>query len=267
MSLFDDWNISRRTEPWVRGPEDLEKLRYLIRLPEGHLVDEWRMDSERAIDFARKFDVLTVARRTIVGDAFQWLCDIPWFLFQLHDNPSFVEEFLGIFQSWCLGLTDLALEAGVDVVQRRGWYEIPAYWGKDHFSRFIAPLVEEETQRVHEAGRLHCYLLPEGHGVLVPVLKDLGADVLLGIDPRMLDGGDLGSLFEQLGDSKSFWGGVNAEVTLESEDFARIEEEVRTTIQTLAGNGGLILGAFLFQQITEKSISLMIDAWKKYRNL
>jgi len=266
MDLFHDWNVSRRTEPWVKGPEDLEKLRYLIRLPEGHILDEWRMDTDRAMEFAKKFDVLTVARRTIVGDAFEWFCDIPWFLLQLRDDPAFVRRFLAICQGWCLGLTDLALDAGVDVVQRRGWYEIPTCWGRDHFSEFLVPLIEEETKRVHGAGRLHCYLLPEGHSVLAPILKDLSADVLMGIDPRMLYGGDLESLFEQLGDTKSFWGGVNAEVTLESEDPARIEEEVKTAIDALAGNGGgLILSAFLFQQITVKSISLMIEAWKKYR--
>ena len=264
MDLFHDWNVSRRTEPWLKSPEDLEKLRYLIRLPEGHVLDEWRMDADRAIEIAKRLEVATVARRTIVGDAFQWMCDIPWFLLQLYDDPAFVEEFLAIFQGWCLGLTELALDAGVDVIQRRGWYEIPTYWGKDHFSRYIAPLIEEETELVHEAGKLHCYLLPEGHGVLAPVLKDLSADVLMGVDPRMLHAGDLASLFEQLGETQSFWGGVNAEVTLESEDPVRIEAEVRTAFETLAANGGgLILSAFIFQQITEKSISLMIDAWRK----
>ena len=91
MDLFDDWCVSRRLEPWVKGPDDLDKLRYLIRLPDGLILDEWKMDTERAMDFARKHDVLTVARRTIVGDAFQWFCDIPWFLLQLHDDRGFVE--------------------------------------------------------------------------------------------------------------------------------------------------------------------------------
>lgn len=266
LDLFHDWNISRRTEPWVKGPEDLAKLRYLIRVPEGYVLDEWRMDAERAMEFARNHDLLTVARRTIVGDAFLWFCDTPWFLLQLYDDPEFVREFLSIFQQWSLDLTDLALDVGVDVVQRRGWYEIPTYWGRTHFGEFIAPLTEEETERVHAAGRLHCYLLPEGHGVCAPILKDMRADVLLGVDPRMLHEGDLDSLFSQLGDTKSFWGGVNAEVTLESEDPARIKEEVRTAVRALGGNGGgLILGAFLFEQITEESISIMIEAWRKHR--
>ncbi len=265
MDLFDDWNVSRRVEPWVKGPEDLEKLRYIIRLPDGHQLDEWRMDTERAMDFAAKHDVLTMARRTIVGDAFQWFCDINDFLIRLTDSPEFVGEFLGIFQEWALGLTKLALEAGVDVVQRRGWYEIPTYWGPHFFDQYIVPLMEEETRLVHEAGKLHCYLLPEGHGVYTSILKNMGLDNLLGVDPRMMHTGDLKSFYTEVGASKSFWGGVNAEVTLETEDPLQIEAAVREAIELLGANGGFILGAFLFQQITRKSILYLIDAWKKHR--
>lgn len=265
MDLFDDWNVSRRTEPWVKGPEDLDKLRYIIRLPSGQVLDEWRMDTERAMGFAKRHDVLTVARRTIVGDAFQWFCEIDEFLMRLIDNPDFVREFLGIFQEWALGLTELALDAGVDVVQRRGWYEIPTYWGPRFFKEYIVPLIDEETKLVHDAGKLHSYLLPEGHGVYASIFNEMEVDNLLGVDPRMLHAGDLRSFSRAVGDSKSFWGGVNAEVTLESEDPAVIEAAVGEAMEVLGANGGLILGAFLFQQITTKSILQMIDAWKKHR--
>ena len=33
MDLFDDYNISRRLEPWVKDRSDLEKLKYIIRIP------------------------------------------------------------------------------------------------------------------------------------------------------------------------------------------------------------------------------------------
>ncbi len=265
MELIDDFNIPRRTEPWVKGIEDLEKLRYLIRLPEGHVLDEWRMDAQRAKEFAEKHGLLLQSRRTIVGDAFQWFCDISDFAVWMIEKPEFVKEFLGIFQEWALGLTKLALETGVDVVQRRGWYEIPAFWGPKYFKEYLVPLIEEETRLVHDAGKIHCYLLPEGQGAYASVLKDMSVDVLMGIDPRMLHGGDMISLYERLGEHKAFWGGVNAEVTLESGDTVLIDKAVKEAIGMLGGRQGFILGAFLFQQITAKSILSMIDAWKKYR--
>lgn len=265
VDLLDDWNISRRTEPWVKGEEDLEKLRYLIRLPDGYKLDEWRMDAQRALEFARKHDLLIVARRTIVGDAYQWFCDIPDFSVWMIEQPEFVKEFLAIFQDWALDLTSLALEAGADVIQRRGWYEIPTFWGPRYWKEYLVPGIEEETRLVHEAGKLHCYLLPEGQGAYAQILKDMDVDILYGIDPRMLHGGDMNSLFDQLGDRKSFWGGVNAEVTLESEDPERIDAAVKDAIECLGKNGGLVLGAFLFQHIALKSVLYMIESWRKYR--
>jgi len=267
MHLFDDWCISRRTEPWIKGPDDLKKLAYVIQAPQGHVLDEWRMDAQRAMEYARRHDLLTVARRTIVGDAFLWFCDGRWFMEQLFDSPEFVREFLDIFQQWSLRLVDLVLELDVDVVQYRGWYETPPFWGPRFWQEYLAPVIAEQGCRVHQAGKLLSYLLTEGHGAYAQVLKETNVDVFQGVDPAMLHGGDLRTVFDQLGRTKSFWGGVNAERTLESADPDRIDKEVAEAIETLGANGGLILSALIFPAISHKAIMLMIESWKKYRHL
>ncbi|MCX6992574.1 MAG: hypothetical protein NT011_05440 [Kiritimatiellaeota bacterium] len=264
VELFDDWNVSRRVEPWVKGPEDLEKLRCILRPPDGYLLEEWRMDAQRAMEFAKKHNLLTIARRTIVGDAFQWFCDIPDFMCWMVESPEFVREFLGIFQAWARQLTRLALEVGVDMVQRRGWYELPTFWGVKYWREYLVPCIEEETNLVHEAGKLHSYLLPEGQGAYAEVLKKMRVDVLQGVDPRMLHGGDLKTLFDVLGKTKSFWGGVNAEVTLNSQDPAQIAQAVREAIEALDKNNGFVLSAFIFPEVPQPGIHHMIAAWKEY---
>jgi hypothetical protein len=263
LDLFDDWAVSRRTEPWVKSREDLEKLKYVIRLPEGRMLDKWRMDAERITEVAGKLGVLLVVRRTIVGDAFQWLCDIPDFLCALIQDAEFVREFFGILQEWSLGLTKLALETDAAVLQRRGWYEIPTYFGVNYWQEYLVPCIEAETALVHDAGKLHSYLVPEGHGAYAATLSEMKLDILQGIDPRMLHGDDLCSLYEQLGDAKSFWGGVNGEVVLESCDAALIEREVRAAVDALAGNGGLVLSASIFSETPHEGVMHMIDAWRK----
>ena len=267
MHLFDDHNVSRRTEPWVKGPEDLDKLRYIIRPLDGYELDEWRMDVERALDFARDHHLMTYVRRSIVGDAFQWFCDIPWFLMQLYDDPEFVKEFLDIFHRWQLASLDEVLQFDVDCVQYRGWYEISTYWGPRGFENFLVPIIEEETQKVHDAGVLVSYLLPEGAGVYADILAKMSFDCLYYVDPLMLHAGDLDDLFDAIGDSKSFWGGVNAEITLQSEDPDRIDAEVKRAIEALGKNGGLILGAGLFLTVSNQSILYMIDSWRKYKDM
>lgn len=266
MDLFDDWNISRRREPWIKDRTDLDKLRYLIRLPEGHVLDEWRMDAQRAMEAAAHYGVLTTARRTIAGDAFQWFCDIPWFMLQLYDDPEFVREFLGIFQEWGLAMVREVLDVGVDVVQYRGWYEIPTFWGPQGWSEFLRPLINEQAELVHSAGKLATYLLPEGHGAYTRELKECGVDALQGVDPRKLHGDDIGALAAELGKDKAFWGGVNAEVTLYSCDAAAIDAAVADAVRALGANGGLVLSAFLFEETPLNGMLEFVEAWRRHRD-
>jgi hypothetical protein len=265
IDLFDDWNVSRRLEPWVKGPEDLDKLEYIIRPMTGYQLDEWAMDAARAMEHAARFDALTVARRLIVGDAFQWFCDIPWFMTTLHDDPDFVDRFLGIFQRWAMSLVNLALEVGVDVVQYRGWYESPTFWGPKLWNRFIVPYMQEHALTVHNAGKLYSYLNPEGHGVYADILTGMDLDIVQGIDPRTLQKGTMQDTFAKLGERSAFWGGVNAEVTLDSCDEAIIDAAVKEAIAVLGANNGLILSAFLFPEVPRQAIMRMIAAWRKYR--
>ncbi len=267
MELFDDHNVSRRTEPWVKGPDDIEKLKYIMRPLSGYKLDEWRMDVERAIEFAQKHQLMTHVRRPIVGDAFQWFCDIPWFMMQLYDDPAFVEQFLDIFHRWDLQLLDLVLDFPVDFVQYRGWYETPTFWGYDGFKRFLVPLIEEQTRRVHDAGVLQGYLLPEGQGAFADILAPMSFETLMLVDPRMLHVGDLSDLFAELGNTKSFWGGVDAEVTLHSADPQKIDAAVKDAIEALGANGGFILSAAVELSTKEQSMLAMIDSWRNYRDI
>ena len=264
MELFDDHNISRRTEPWVKGPEDIEKLRYLIRMPEGHVLDEWIMDSQRAMKMASEHDVLTTARRTIVGDAFQWFCDIENFMCWMVEAPEFVTEFLSIFQEWSLKLTELALEMGVDVVQRRGAYELSSCWGVKFWKDYLVPLIEEETSLVHQAGKLHSYFQMEGQGIYAHIYREMGVDILWALDPLTLGEGDMNSLFDALGDRKSFWGGISPEVTVQSADAVQIDKAVKEAVEVLGANGGLVLSSYLFPALPQEGIMLMIDSWRKH---
>ena len=265
IELFDDWNVSRRTEPWVKGEKDLEKLKYLIRIPEGWILDEWREDALRAKKFAEEHGLLTMVRRTIVGDAFQWMCDIPSFLIAMVENPAFVEEFLGIFHEWSLKMTELALDLGVDVIQRRGWYENPDFWGTKYFEKFLKPSIEEETELVHEGDALHCYLLVEGHMIYLDILDSMDVDILWGID-SVMGGVNFEVVKEKLGRKKTLLGGLNAEVTLTMGKEEKIRESVREAIKILGPGGGFVLSpmAAMWSDTPWESLEIAIDEWRKY---
>ena len=261
MDLFDDWGISRRTEPWIKGPEDIEKLRYIMQMPSGYVLDEWRMDAVRAKEYAERHGLLTVARRTIAYDAALWFCDMTWFMLQLHDDPGFVEEFLDIFRQFALKQEELMLDVGVDVFQYRGWYEAPDLCGPRHFKRFIVPIIQEEAKMAHEADTLFCYLLTKGHTEYVDVLENMDVDIHWGIDP-VLGGADMELLKERLGMKTTLLGGVNSEVTLIQGTPEEVAEATRQAISICAPGGGFVLAPIggVWPEVPWKNVETMIRA-------
>ncbi len=259
VELFDDWNVSRRTEPWVKGEEDLAKLPYVLGKPPQWRLDEWVHDAQRANEFARKHDLLTMVRRTVVTDASQWFCDIPWFMLQLYDNPGFVDEFLEFFESVALWQAELALGVGVDVLQRRGWYDLPEFWGGPHYEKHILPSTNREAELVHDAGARHCYLLTRGWGPYLDVFNKLDSDILWGADPLAGDA-PLATMKERLV-GKTLLGGVSGEKQVLEGTEEDVREAVRAAVVALAPGGGFVLGASssFFHGIQWENLAALID--------
>ena len=260
LHVFDDWNISRRIEPWVKGRDDLPKLPYILRKPAQWQLDEWRFDAQRAIEFAKKHDLLTMVRRTITNDASQWFCEIPWFMMQLYDDTEFVGEFLRIFEEMADWQTEEVLGLDVDVVQHRGWYDGPNFWGGEHFQRYVVPFLERHAQRVQEAGALHCYLLTQGWGPYLQMFKKLKTDILWGADPAQVGVG-LEELKEQIGKTQVILGGISSEHHLTNCSEETTREATRKAIAALAPGGGHVLasGSSVWYRCEWKNIAAMVD--------
>ena len=241
VHVFDDWNISRRTEPWVKGRQDVAKLPYILHKPPQWQLDEWVHDAQRAMEFARKHGLLTMVRRTIVSDAAQWFCNVPWFMLQLYDDPGFVEEFLDVFEAAARWQADLGLEVGADVFQRRGWYDIPHLWGGRHFDKYILPSINREAGLAHEAGALHCYLLTAGWGPYLDAFGELQSDILWGADPDV-GGAPLEEMKRRL-EGKTILGGINGEGALIRGSEEDVRKAVRKAVAALAPGGGFVLAA------------------------
>ncbi len=260
MHVFDDWNISRRTEPWVKSEEDLEKLPYILQKPSIWQLDEWRQDTQRGMEFAKKHELLTMVRRTVVTDANQWFCDIPWFMMQLYDNPGFVEEFLRLFEGIADWQTELALDMNPDVFQHRGWYDGPDFWGGKHFNKYVLPVINRQADKAHQAGVKHCYLLTEGWGAYFKQFSSLKTDMLGGADP-ILAKADLKTIKEKIGKEKTILGGISCEHHLINCDTDVTRKATRQAIESLAPGGGFILAASssIWHEVEWENLSALID--------
>ena len=74
---------------------------------------------------------------------------------------------------------------------------------------------------------------------IIPDLIEIGLDVLNPIQPQSMDPAQVAAAF---GDKLCFWGSIDEQYTLPFGTPAKVEAEVRTRLQTMGKNGGLILG-------------------------
>jgi uroporphyrinogen-III decarboxylase len=74
---------------------------------------------------------------------------------------------------------------------------------------------------------------------IIPDLIEIGLDVLNPIQPASMDPAEVKRLY---GDQLCFWGSIDEQHTLPFGSPQDVVDEVKTRLQTLGHNGGLIIG-------------------------
>ena len=265
IEMMDDWFTRRYTVPLVNGPQDLDAFECLLKAPTGELRETWLRNARKAGEIARDMDLLTHARRVSVGDWFMWVCLIEQFCMDMIEQPEYVDRFYDIVQNYNRDIVDMVLEAEPDVVQYRGWYDTPDYWGRERYRRILFPRIKELAQQVHEGGALFCCLLPEGHTLYRDMLAEMDVDVFLGLDPLAARKSEDFTLVKAVvGASACIWGGINAPVHVQNSTMAELEDFVRTAVDTL-GPTGYIMNACMYindDDVHWDRLMALIRAWR-----
>jgi len=265
MPLFSDYNLPRASEFLLKGPEDLEKLAYVLRPPDNEQVAAFREKAEALRVFADRHQVLIEGGRIEGSDAAFWLCGVEPLLIAAVEQPDFVAQLLGFIEHWERRRIELCLDVGVEVVLRRGWYETPELWSPRLFRRLIAPMLQREATLAHQGGAKFRYIMTMG---IMPILEDfaeVGVDVLAGVDP-VQGGAHLAVVKEKLDGRVCVMGGMNAAITLgpgsTKEDIRRAVGEA---VRTLAPGGGFILYPVdqIFQDTPWQNVLTLIECWQE----
>jgi hypothetical protein len=266
IEMMDDFFTRRYRTPLIHGPQDLDAFEYLLRAPTGGYRDLWIRDALRAKAMADELGLATQARRVSIGDWFMWVCWIEDFAVQMLEDPSYVERFYDIVQRYNREILEMVLEVQPDLVQYRGWYDTPDYWGPKRLRTILAPRIQELAAQVHAGGSLFCYLLTEGYTVYRSLLREMDVDVFLGLEPLAArKSEDFRAIKAALGDRACIWGGVNAPVTVGMGSDEEIDAAVRTAIETL-GPTGLILNACMYlydDDVSWDRFLVFVDAWSR----
>ena len=264
IGLLEDVNPSRSVEFLIKGPQDLEKMRYLFNPPSGRALENWREDALYAREWAQRTNTILLARRLYAGATMLWLTDAVKSMCTFEEDPDYIREFLDIIQQWQFKLLHIVLDVGVDMVTRFGYYDGPNFWSIKYFDLYLRPLMDREAELCHQAGALLSQQQSEGLTQLADIYKRMKVDILRDVDP-VQGREDMDLLKRELGATKTLMGGINCDVWLANASQADIDDSVRSMLERMAPGGRFILQPIpgVYAGVPWEKVDLLINAWKK----
>jgi uroporphyrinogen-III decarboxylase len=269
VPFLDDYQIPRAIKPLVTSEADLEVLRYLLVPPGPEDVAALRADLERARAFSAQHGVLIAGGWGVGADMAGWVCGLQNLMLLVMDRPAMVEELLNIIGGWVEARMRVALEAGVDLFIRRGWYESAQFWSPRLYRRFILPHIQREARLAHEYGTPFGYNITTGVVPMLDNLADTGIDVMLGLDPLQTGPDPLLAARDRLAGKVCLWGGVNGAITVEEGAAEDVRTAVCRALDVMRGVSGFILSPV--DNITEitqnawRNVDVVVQTWKEHR--
>ncbi|MGD0424505.1 MAG: uroporphyrinogen decarboxylase family protein [Candidatus Bathyarchaeia archaeon] len=275
IPIFTDYVVPRgRSKKYlIENKEDVEALSCLFSQPDEKQLRAFEEQVNRTRGFAEENQLLTECGATFtskwldgdsifLGDALHWLCGFENSVILARRNPDLMHDLLDVISDWSLQSIRLVTQlGGCDVIMHRGWYE--CFWSPKLYRTFLAPRIKKEVDLAHRAGAKFCYIMTYGLMPFLEILKEIGVDILYGVDP-VQGNADLQKVKETLRGRICIWGGVNSAVTLTGNKQG-VEKAVEEAFRILAPEGGFILAAIdqLFEDTKWDNFMTMIQTWRR----
>ncbi len=264
LPIMDDFRAPRYLEPLLKDVDDLARLQYLF--PEENPADTETMEREHAVAraLADEHSLALSVYHSAGLDYLTWLFGAQGAVMAALDHRPLVDGVLRIVNAAYAQRLRTALGLGIDMVERRGWYETTDFWSPSLYEQLARPIVAPEIEETHRAGAAHVYLMDTGVVPLLPLLAGLPFDCLHGVEPAYTRL-DQRELRRQL-PGKSIWGGISGPENLGRGTPASVERAVESAFRDY-GSVGFILGMAVGIRSTwpEANLAACERAWRRMR--
>ncbi len=266
VNLFSDHNVpaSRSMTYLVESAENLDALEYLLRMPDDEELRGYREEAKVLKAFCDAHGIFLSGYLAGVGDPLIWLSGVERSVTAGLDDAGFMERYVAIVEKWNRARLALMLEAGADIIVRRGWYESTDFWSPTLFRRFLRAPLKGDIELAHQAGALFTYVMNSGAMPLLDQFNDLAFDIYSNIDP-VTPGTDLEAIKKKVGAKITLCGGVNNNQILERGTEEQVRRAVQEAVQKLGPDGFILAPGDSILATSENAVRnfhVMIDAWK-----
>ncbi len=227
-------------EPLVKGPEDVEKLRWLLADPRKVPAPDW----QGMVETIGERGLLRVhpapgAGPTMITTAM----GMENAMVAFYEDRETFDRLLEMLSDWFQNVTKRMLELGAPYVFV-SWHDlgVSAGWSPAIWREAFKPRIEANIDLVHECGaRYHFF----DNGPIMPIIPDLaelGPDTVSSLCPPPAGDVELAEAKRIMGDKVCLVGNVDAIHVMQEGGPDGVREAVHEAIQAAAPGGGFILG-------------------------
>ncbi len=180
-------------------------------------------------------------------------------------NPDLVDTLMRINTDYIMEEIELAIKMGADIISLDGdlAYDSGTFMAPELFERYIHPLYCEIVKMVHDAGAMIFKHSDGDVWKLIDYWLESGFDGIHPFQPQCMD---IAEAKEKIGDKVCLMGNIDCIETLVSGSVEDVEEEVKSTIEIAAPNGGYILASSntIHPGVKPENYIAMVKALHKY---
>ena len=266
IPFFTDYSIGRFVKPWLVSEADLECIKCVLKPPTSRdQLEGLRFWWENSARLAEKYHLATMVTLGMGLTGAHQICDSERLCLMVIDNPELVDSYLEVEHRLTIANYEMALDLGVDIVRRNGFYESCDFFSPDLLQRFLQTRINKEAEVVHQAGSTIGYTVLTGYTPMLDHLDSLDLDSIIVPDP-FFEGEDPRTLMSTCGHSKSFWTGPSDTIQLPWDDQAAVRKAVETVFSIYGKTGLIVAGCSSIKAVHPWANTLaMVDAWKQLR--
>jgi len=273
VPLMSDFVIPRAKKFLVTGQEDLEPLAYLLQGPDAEAVEAFGRQAAEMQHFADQHRLPTRGAFNRLSDMVCWLAGCENFATWGRTDPHFFQTLVDLIAAWQEKFIEVFLDVRPDILVDAQWYAT-TFLSPKLYQQFLSPALKRRVEMAHAADSRFCVVATTTVTPFFRLLKDLGIDMLFGVDP-IQGQWDLPRTKAELGDRVCLCGGINGYLTIVDGTPEKVEREVQRSMAALAPGGRFILspvdniriddpcgGAAAWQRLWQ-NVQTMVETWKR----
>jgi hypothetical protein len=266
IPFHTDFNPAHAVKFWLETAEDLEAFSYIFRpVSSEATLARTRFAFMEARQIADEFGLATRASVGLGLTGALQMFGPSELCIAMVETPELVDAYLELDHRLNMRSIEIALELGVDIIHRNGFYETADFYSPAMLRRFLLERLQAEFRAAGDGGVVTCYTINTGLMPMLEYLRELEVDCLFGVDIAHKDH-DFARIVASQEGSKSFWVGPSSAYHLQEPDPEVTREAVRECFRVV-GREGLIISPCpsLHSIMPWQNGMAMIEEWKRLR--